>query len=622
MNLKIYVIISPICARKELTMKVFASNNIRNAKGLVLPYDSFKLFRDVSNPAFEPEKLKRIVAEAERFLDKDIPLLRASVYREYVTNGNRSNYEAVYFMRRDMAVNLALAEAYEKKGRFTEKLMDVVWAIMEESTWVIPAHLYNSGLYSESSLGPVFGDNALHGMDLFSAATCGSLSCVYHLCKDILDKIDPIISSKMHYMIRERGIKNFLQLDFWWTGVRGNRTNNWCPWVVSNVLLSTALVEEDLYLREKIVTKSIECLDNFLNWYKPDGGCDEGPAYWGAAGAALFDCLELIEDMTDGKISIYHSDLVKNIGEYIYKVNINGTRYVNFADCAPKTNPNSVMLVRYGQKTGSEFLVSFGKKQAAYGDFFFTQSHMYRSMKCIYTPTTQQEASPMPLGTWLPNLEVMTARQYSDSAKGMFLAAKGGNNDEMHNHNDLGNFMVYYDSEPVIIDTGVGTYTKQTFSAQRYELWFMQSGYHNLPSFGGVDQKNGAEFKATNTAYSNHTITTELKEAYPSEAGIESYVREVGMTDGVVTVKENISLTAPTDIDFHMMTSVKPEIVKNGLISLNMGRTLEYDTALTAEVEEFDPVGMDTKHSWNTEKLYRIHFRINADKCNLVFTIK
>ena len=604
-------------------MRAFASKNIRSAKGLLLPYSEFRLFSDIQAPKIPSDKGENILALAESLLDKDIPLLPASVYREYVTNGNRSNYEDIYFLRRDMAATFAAAEAYENKGRFTEKLMDVVWAIMEESTWIIPAHRYCAPYVPSKSLGGVFGGNALHGIDLFSAGTAGTLASVYLLCKDKLDAIDPIITAKMEYMLRERAIKNFLQIEVWWGGAGGERVNNWNPWIVSNILFVTAILERDATVRERVVTKSIGYLDNFMAQYAPDGGCDEGPAYWGAAGASLFDCLELIEDMSGGKISVYDSELVRNIGDYIYKVNITGNRYVNFADCAPKTDPNTGMLIRFGQKTGSEFLASFGKKQARYGDYFFTQSHMYRSLKWFNTPTVIEENCPMPLYSELPDLGVMIAREFSDSEVGMFVAAKGGNNAEMHNHNDCGNFMVYYNGKPVIIDAGVGRYTKQTFSNDRYKLWFMQSGYHNLPSFGGVDQHDGKRFAASNIVFDSEkrSISSELKNAYPSEAGIESYVRRVSF-DGTVTVEESVVLSEAREIDFHMMLSREPKLLGGGKIALPEGRELSYDTSLDAELEVFDPVGMDTVYSWGTDKLYRLHFRINTDKCNVIFTIR
>lgn len=604
-------------------MKVFAERKIYSAKELLLPYSEFRLFFDLEHPEIPKEKGERMVKYAEGLLEKEIPMLLASVYREYVTNGNRSHYQDPYFLRRDMAVAFAVAEAYENKGRFTEKLMDVVWAIMEESTWIIPAHRYCAPYVPSESLGGVFGDNALHGIDLFSAATAGTLAGVYLLCKDKLDAIDPIICEKMAYMLNERAIKNFLQIEVWWGGASGERVNNWNPWIVSNILFTTAVMSRDDGIRERVVTKSMRHLDNFLNCYAPDGGCDEGPAYWGAAGASLFDCLELIEDMSGGKITIYDSELVRNIGDYIYKVNITGNRFVNFADCAPKTDPNTGMLIRFGEKTKSPFLVSFGKKQARYGDYFFSQSHMYRSLKWLNTPYVIEENCPMPTYTELPNLGVMTARESSDSEVGMFVAAKAGSNGEMHNHNDCGNFMVYYNGNPVIIDAGVGEYTKQTFSPDRYKLWFMQSGYHNLPSFGGVDQHDGGRYKAASVEFDEEkrSIKSELKGAYPNEAGIESYTRRVSF-DGTVTVEESVALSEAKEIDFHLMLARAPELVDDGVIALPEGRTLTYDKSLSVELEEFDPVGMNTRRSWGAEKLYRLHFRINTDKCNVIFTIR
>ncbi len=605
-------------------MKAFKEKKLTNAKGLLLPYSEFKLFSDMDDPKIQKEKGERIVRMAEDYLAKDIPLLPASLYREYVTVGNRSHYEDIYFLRRDMAVALAVAESFENKGRFTEKLMDVVWAIMEESTWMIPAHIYCAPLYGDSTLGPVFGDNALHGIDLFSAGTAGALATVYLLCKDKLDAIDTVIARKIEYCLKERAIKNFLQIEVWWGGATGSRVNNWCPWIVSNILLTAAVMEKDTYTREKIVTKSISYLDNFLACYEEDGGCDEGPAYWGAAGAALFDCLELIEDLSGGKITVYDSALIRNIGDYIYKVNITGSRFVNFADCAPKTHPNPDMLIRYGKKTGSEFLVSFGKMQANYSNIFFSHSHMYRSLKWINEPKVEPEKYPMPTYSELYDLGVMSARECEDSEKGMYLAAKAGNNNEMHNHNDCGNFMVYYNGEPVIIDAGVGRYTKQTFSPDRYKLWFMQSGYHNLPSFDGVDQCAGSRYTSCEKEFSEEDkmLRCELRYAYPESAGIKSYKRCSSLKDGVVTISEDILLNEEKVIDFHLMLARKPELLKDGMIELPEGRTLSYDTSLKVELEEFEPVGMDTRSAWGTDVLYRLHFKIKTNKCNVVFTIR
>ena len=126
-----------------------------------------------------------------------------------------------------------------------------------------------------------------------------------------------------------------------------------------------------------------------------------------------------------------------------------------------------------------------------------------RTLNEVFRPIpqpTDDVAYPLPLQSWLPGIQVLTAREIEGSDQGLFLAAKGGTNGESHNHNDIGSFIVALDGVPVLIDAGVGEYTKQTFSNRRYELWPMVSPYHNLPTVNGHQQQPGVEFAARDVA--------------------------------------------------------------------------------------------------------------------------
>ena len=603
-------------------MKPFSERKIK-ANGKLLPIEDFRLFCDMDSPTADPKKARAIIEKAEAALLEPIPFLHASHFREYTTSGNRSRYENPYFKRRDMALWLALGEHLEGKGRFTEKLMDAVWAILEESTWVVPAHMFCYPVDSSAALCPVFGEEGLHGIDLFAATTAACLATVYHLAGAALDGISPIITKKLGYLLHERIIKPYLTCTFWWTGETGRRINNWAPWISSNILYVAALTEPERSVREQVVNRAIRTLDNFMDGYAPDGGCDEGPAYWGSAGGSLFDCLEIIEDMSGGKITLWDEPLVRNIGEYIYKVNINGKRFVNFADCAPTASPPPSMLLRYGRKCGSPHLEAFAVKLAAEGDFNVTYWQMYRGLKSLYSTKITPRDCEMPLSTYLPGLKVMTARELADTSRGTFLAVKGGHNNEEHNHNDVGSFVVYRNGNPVLIDTGVGTYTAQTFSADRYKLWFMQSGYHNLPSFGGVDQKNGAEFRSSGEVYDEacRSLTMELANAYPEEAGLISFTRAASLSGDTVTVTDRYRLRAAEACEFHLMSATLPVATGDGKIALAEGMTLAYDTTLECEIEEHDPVGMNAERLWGTSKLYRIKFRAYGEGGSYAFRV-
>lgn len=68
-----------------------------------------------------------------------------------------------------------------------------------------------------------------------------------------------------------------------------------------------------------------------------------------------------------------------------------------------------------------------------------------------------------------------------------------------------GSFTLYKNGPPVFVDIGAESYTGKTFSQDRYEIWTMQSGYHNLPTLIGLDEKDGAAwlFTKPKTAWSS-----------------------------------------------------------------------------------------------------------------------
>jgi hypothetical protein len=131
----------------------------------------------------------------------------------------------------------------------------------------------------------------------------------------------------------------------------------------------------------------------------------------------------------------------------------------------------------------------------------------------------------------MPSIGLMVARDESFA-----LAVKAGNNGESHNHNDVGSVILYKHGRPVLIDVGVETYTAKTFSERRYDIWTMQSAYHNLPTFDGVMQQDGEEFAARDIEVSLRDdvamMSMDIAGAYPSEAGVRSFKRRVVLHKG------------------------------------------------------------------------------------------
>lgn len=608
-------------------MKIFEKYNFK-VKGDIISKDDFCLLDFCTKEAIKKNKLEKILNGAENDLTRDIPSLTLSKYRAYNIKGSTTEYGTPYRERMSMALRLAFAEIATGEGKYFDKMLDVVWAMLDEPTWMLPEHTTHMPEEATKRM-PVpasAGEKYAHGVELGSAYRGATIALIYHYFKDEFDAISPFINERILYTLKKRAIEPFCNYYFWWEGMGGNRVNNWCPWIVSNILFTTALTEDDMNTRELVVERALTFLDNFINCYKSDGGCDEGPTYWNAAAACLFDALEILEYLSNGKINIYSEPLIKAMGEYEPRMNITGVYFVNFADSRSKASQDGNMLRRYGEKCGSKILESFGDSMLQYEQSTFDTALPYRTLRSFTTPIRDVSNSKLlaATDTYFPDLKVMVLRDSETPDEGMFFAMKGGNNNESHNHNDVGSFIVYRNGKPVLIDAGVGVYTKQTFSKDRYKIWSMQSLYHNLPSFDGIGQVNGSQYTSKNECYhkEERSLTLELSDAYDSDCGVISYIRSGSLKNGKITIKECVSLKDEKLIDFVLLTHAEPRIENAGEIILAEGCVLTYDPILKAEIEPFDPVGLNAKSAWDTETLYRLHFKINTDKCNVEFTIK
>jgi hypothetical protein len=222
----------------------------------------------------------------------------------------------------------------------------------------------------------------------------------------------------------------------------------------------------------------------------------------------------------------------------------------------------------------------------------------------------EQAAEPLLPNVWLNNLQIWTARSGS-----LFAAMKGGHNDESHNHNDVGEVVVYADGEPLFIDPGVGEYTSKTFSNDRYSIWTMQSGYHNLPQINGCDQRNGKDYKATVVSSSKSSLTLELAAAYPEEAAVGSWQRTVSLHKKEVRITDSYRLKAykkPTSL--MLMTTVRPDVSRQGVVMLGR-HALHYDSRqLTATVDDVSPQLDPLLQGMWGRQMYRLVLTVTSDQ--------
>lgn len=566
-------------------------------------------------------------------LDYDWPSLLAERFLDFSRNGNRSRYEAVHFERRGKVVDLALAECIENQGRFVDQIVNGLWLICEESYWGVPAHI------RAQQAGNTLPDTAEPTVDLFAAETASLLAYTLYLLGPQLDAVSPSLRPRIEREITQRVLEpNLTRDDFYWMGFAqlDRRPNNWNPWINSNWLACVLAIEADPERRRDSVAKIMRSLDRFIDPYPADGGCDEGPSYWGRAAASLFDCLELLYKATDGQADVYGESLVQEMGRFVYRAHIASDYYINFADAPAVVSPDAALVFRYGRAIGDDAMSALGVWLAQRQNLFDpptspakyrggSAQSMLRQLSRLFSlnDMAAAEVSPaLPRDAWLPVIEVMVARDQAGSTDGFYVAAKGGHNAESHNHNDIGQFVVYIDGLPVLIDAGVEVYTAKTFSDQRYDIWTMQSAYHNLPTINGVMQDPGQSFAARDASYSADDQTAQfsldIAGAYPAEAGLKTWQRLVRLQRGqAVEVEDSYELDAAAEsLTLSLVTPCQVDLSSPGSIRLSPGpvagerlsgaATLAYEVGkFSAAVETIDIDDARMLTAWSSH-LYRI----------------
>jgi Heparinase II/III-like protein len=602
---------------RNLLTKVWTVDRVAK---VLIPRERFRPFPAAGErgawEALPADVRAALVQSAEKQLKTTWEALPATLALEFKRNGNRSRYEAVRDRRRKKLQDLVIAEGIEGKGRFIDEIANGIWLTCEESFWGIPAHL------GAQKAGTGLPDVTEPIVDLFAAETASLLSWTAYLLAPQLTGVSKLIPERIRVETDRRLLTPCLTRDdFGWMGFNGKPVNNWNPWISSNWLTAALLQETDERRRQAAVHKILRCLDNFMNGYADDGGCDEGPGYWGRAGASLFDCLELLHSASDGALNGFSQPLVREIGLYICRAHVFNEWYTNFADAPARVDINGDLIYRFGKRVQDETMMLHG----AFGAFLrdadaIPRDSIGRQLPALFNLAALRQApraQSLLRDTWLPGIQVMAARVKADSAQGLYLAAQGGHNAESHNHNDVGNFLVYASGAPVIVDVGVETYTAKTFSPKRYEIWTMQSAYHNCPTIDGVMQAAGREFAASAVAYRSDDAVAEfrlnLARAYPKEANLEVWNRTLRLDrlKNQIEVLDNWRLTrAAKTITLTLMTPCKVTQKASGVLSLavaagNVINVLYDGRVFTPAIEEIRLEDARLRLSWG-ERLYRI----------------
>jgi hypothetical protein len=548
------------------------------------------------------EMRQSYVTYGEQYLGKPWTVLPWTVFAENKINGNRVNYEGLCFEKRRQLAALVMAEIMEGKGRFTGDIINGMGSFCEETWWGIPAHYGKAIPLAE-----------LQEVDLFNAETASLIVWTKYMLQKQFDAFSPDLCQRIDHEIERRILIPAVEKSYWWK----TAGMNWNPWICSNWLTCVLLCEKDEARKAEAITQIQKATQAFIDAYPEDGGCDEGPGYWDRAAASMFEVIRLLDFGVD-------NPKVQKMAAYAYKTYIGNDYCVCFADAHENKAVQQVNIVYpfglwLGDKTMRQFGAYLGRQKGVLvnpaplydksGNFPTLGRELFflRHIRDFIAETPRE---PLLKDVWLPDLQIMTARRGN-----LYVAMKGGTNGESHNHNDVGSFVVYPDCEPLFIDPAVGEYTAKTFGKDRYDIWTMQSQYHNLPQINGVDQKDGKEYAAKVISHKDGQLCLDIAGAYPEAAAVKSWKRTVTAIKSGLSVIEDYELSEYRQPTRLMFIALTPDALKH----------IYFDaTQMEATVEDISNLLDPLLQSMWGPKMYRIVLTINSTKTNnrIKYTIR
>ena len=481
-----------------------------------------------------------IFQKAEEVLPAPVPQLTASQFMEFVRNGNRSRYEADYFARRMNLSALVFAEGIEHKGRFIDKIIDYIWALLGEPTWCVPAHIYVGG--EKRYVQDPLPTTEYEIVDLFAAETGVFMAMILEIMSDDLAAVSPSLVKRIKLEVIRRVIvptESNLSRYGWSHG-----TNNWTPWICSNLLWAANTVFADDPSRfDAYVRLLMPSVGHYYDAYPEDGCCDEGPGYWNLSPPKFFLFREGLYRASDGAVSCFNDLKFKNMCAYIVDAWVDRNKNVHFAYNGGRHTLNTGLLRAMSERAGVPQGIALADMLDNCTTLFpKPHSAILPPLFDLFTKRRPDLSLPQRSFKVYPKTQQLFVKH-----DGLFIAIKGGHNHESHNHNDVGQFVIAKNGRFIVLDLGSATYDKKTFSKQRYENYPQSGLSHNPLVFNGIPQEAGdghASLFEVDGDENAFTCRLEISGCYPASIGLLSYYRTLTYDGHVLKVQDEWKASA------------------------------------------------------------------------------
>ena len=432
---------------------------------------------------YDPAVLKKKLAAPQ-------PNCTFETYCGAALSGRRKDYQPAFFELASRMV--VLAAGAKDEPACVAKLEACLRQACGLKTWLLPPY---------GSDDPASVDRRTR-IDLGSSAMGYSVAAALCLAGDRIDPevkrlalrtLDERIFSLYERVNAQTGGSDERFGNWWFFGV-----NNWSAVCHAGVVRAALAVIEDPARRAAYVEAAERGMRFFLSGFLDDGYCTEGSSYWDYGYGHFLDLTTAVIGATGGLVDF--SRMPRARRAFLYGAE---TR-LDEENCPPFSDGGG----RVGVKTLEK------------GVRFFPD----------LKPSVNGKLPPR---TYFPDAQVYIGRELD-----FVFAVKGGNNNEFHNHNDVGSWSLLVKGVEMAGEGGSERYGRDTFTANRYKLPMLNSYGHPVPVVGGELQPTGDKWRAKvlSSSFSDDRdrLALDLSGAYSALSAGKggSLVRTVDFTRG------------------------------------------------------------------------------------------
>lgn len=554
---------------------------------------------------------------ADELSNEKIPVLTEELFSLYETTGNRLKYEDVYFKRRKYLAVYGFLSIIDRRHEDIANLEDVLTDICSEECWALPAHVNRR-------------DNSdwFLTVDLFAAETAQALSEIISILNEELSlNVKELVSLNVKRRVLEPFYNSKAPYDTW-----EYSTHNWCAVCAGSIgSASIYLMRDQPEYLNQCLKRICNSLVYYVKGFSEDGACMEGLSYYTygmtyfvgfaaqayeySKGAIDFLFINSFTEKNYSKEKELQIRKYRNMTKFQQKCYFNSGRTISFSDGDSrdrfKVGLTSYLAMNFpgvnlpNLKCAAMFDTdTCFRWMAVYRDYIWTLN--YTNM--LKNEELKTDLNPISGQIVLPYAEWSICQGNHEIG----MAAKGGHNNEPHNHNDVGSFLYLIGEDMLLSDLGAGEYTKTYFSELRYEILCNSSFGHNVPIINGQGQLAGENYVCDKfeTDGKGKTVISFVN-AYQA-GSLSSLVRSLyfDKESGILQVEDCFDLSSDTiSLKENLITQGSPRIFGNQIIIYG-GKN-----ACRIEIEDKDVLiacikKLHNNHIGETEEVYLLQWEI------------